>query len=486
MLSINDFFKCEATLNRLRNCGCLSSHPDPFAEWMADHQFPAATLQGHVSGIAHFSHSLKGEEPEMRDIDRHARIFPGEHLPECECRGWRKGSSAKCASCPISRFEKYLSDRRGMDFNTGNFAYTRIHDEHLLWLGEIRGLESSSIGPRSDCLSRFLGWYEKSSNRKDLKELAPREVESFFLEATSGWGNAFKRSLQGTLRGFFDFRREKGHTPRNLRFSVPVIKTYRLSEVPGKIEDGEAARLPESVDRSTGSGKRTCAIPRIPYAYGVRGCQIRALKMKGIDWRKEEIHFPAVKGGKSCSFPLTGEVGNALLGYLRNVGKTSRRSELFLTLRAPCRPLAGSSTLSRIVAAAMAGAGIDSPGGGCHCFRHGFASRMLEQGESFRHIAGLMGHRHIRTTFVHTKIDFDSPAEVALEPPEVEYENDWFPELPGGRNDAFRRAQTAFRFRLPQFRHAAASVRPSSARDGFRRQSAYRSCLPELFRHHGP
>ncbi len=95
-----------------------------------------------------------------------------------------------------------------------------------------------------------------------------------------------------------------------------------------------------------------------------------------------------------------------------------------MTLKAPYTPLTRSETLYQIIATAMAKAGIESPSMGTHCFRHGFASRMLKQGESFKHIADLMGHKHIQTTFIYTKIDFDSLAEVALELPELEYEND--------------------------------------------------------------
>jgi hypothetical protein len=49
-------------------------------------------------------------------------------------------------------------------------------------------------------------------------------------------------------------------------------------------------------------------------------------------------------------------------------------------------------------------------------------SRYQKQGESFKHIADLVGHKHIATTFIYTKIDFNALAQVALELPEVEYE----------------------------------------------------------------
>jgi integrase/recombinase XerD len=111
------------------------------------------------------------------------------------------------------------------------------------------------------------------------------------------------------------------------------------------------------------------------------------------------------------------------LDYLKNARKKCRHQQVFLTLRAPFTPLKKSRTLSQIIRSAMLKAGIKSPTKGAHCFRHGFVSRMLKQGESFKHIADLVGHKHIATTFIYTKIDFNSLAEVALELPEVEYEN---------------------------------------------------------------
>lgn len=254
-LSISDFFKCPVTLNRLQNCGFLSSYLDPFAHWMDKQQFKVFTIRRHVTNVAHLSHSLNGLKPDIEQLNEHIQTFSFKHIPICKC-----------------------------------------------------------------------------------------------------------------------------------------------------------------------SGKRTYAIVQILHTYGVRGCQLRALKLSDIDWHKDQIHFPAVKGGKSCCFPLTAQVGNALVDYLKNARKKCGYPQVFLTLRAPLTPLTKSRTLSQIIRSAMLKAGIKSPTKGAHCFRHGFVSRMLKQGESFKHIADLVGHKHIATTFIYTKIDFNSLAQVALELPEVRYE----------------------------------------------------------------
>ena len=421
-LSINDFFKCPVSLNRLHNCGFLSSYLNPFAQWMAKQQFADFTIRSHITNVAHFSQSLDEIEPDIRDLNDHIQTFLYKHIPSCKCEGRRQPQKTYYISHSLTRFKDFLSDCHGMDFKSENLAYTQIHHEYLCWLSEKFKLENSTIKIRSDYLKQFLEWYKETSNYQALQGLKPYGVESFFIKATSRWGKAYKRSLQATLRSFFDFCHERGYIMQKLRFSLPVIKSYRLSEVPKKIDDNQALKLVDSIDRSTDSGKRTYAIVQILYNYGVRGCQLRALKLSDIDWHKEQIHFPSAKGGKSCSFPLTLEVGNALVDYLKNTRKKCRYQQVFLTLRAPFTPLEKSSTLSTIIRSAMFKAGIKSPTKGAHCFRHGFVSRMLKQGESFKHIADLVGHKHIATTFIYTKIDFNALAQVALELPEVEYE----------------------------------------------------------------
>lgn len=422
MLSISDFFKCPSALDKLYNCGYLSSYLDPFATWLAQQRFSNSTLRSHITNVAHLSHSLKGTFADIQDLNEHIYTFLCKHIPICKCDGWKRVRGTRHVSYSLNRFKGFLSEYLSMNFKLETQAYEEIHNQYLCWLSEIHKLDKGTIRLRSNYLKQFLKWYKETSDYKRLNELKPYDIESFFIKATSQWGRAYKRSLQGTLRSFFDFCHQQGHTPHNLRSSLPVIKTYRLSEIPKKIDDNEALKLLESIDRSNDSGKRAYVIVLILYSYGVRGCQLRALKLKEIDWHKEEIHFPSVKGGKSCSFPLTAEVGNALLDYLQNVRRKSRYQEVFLTMRAPFTPLTESRTLSVIIKNAMQIAGIKSPTKGTHCFRHGFVSRMLNQGESFKHIADLVGHKHIQTTFIYTKIDFKSLAEVPLELPEVENE----------------------------------------------------------------
>ena len=423
-MSINDFFICQSKIDELSNCGILISYLDSFADWLTKQYYPRSEICRHISQVAHFSYYLKGFPiTSIESINDYIDKFLYNHLPHCQCKGWRQPKTSQHYSFSINRFKKYLSQCHGISFKYETFAYAEIHKKYLHWISEKRLLKIRSIESHSHYLKKFLNWYSNESGSKDLRELKAYDVENFFIKSMSRGSKSSKQLLQGTLRGFFDYCFEQRHIPRNLGYSLPTIRTYQLSTVPKSIKDAEAIKLLKSIDRSKEGGIRAYAIVQLLYTYGVRGGQIRALKLEDINWHQDKIYFSPLKGGKSGFFPLTVEVGNALIDYLQNVRKKSHHQEVFLTLKAPISALKTSKCLSMIVGAEMVKAHIQSPSLGTHCFRHGFVSRLLKQGESLKHIADLVGHRRIQTTFLYTKIDFNSLSTIALELPEVENEN---------------------------------------------------------------
>ncbi len=154
------------------------------------------------------------------------------------------------------------------------------------------------------------------------------------------------------------------------------------------------------------------------YTYGVRGGQVRALRLADINWAQNQILFKASKYGKDSLLPLTDEVGEGLLDYLQNSRPAYSYPHVFLTSRAPYHPLPRSSSLSAIVDRRIRAAGIQIPSKGAHTFRHCFATRMLQKDHSLKEIADVLGHRHLGTTFIYTKVDFNALRQVALEWPE--------------------------------------------------------------------
>jgi integrase len=195
---------------------------------------------------------------------------------------------------------------------------------------------------------------------------------------------------------------------------VPTLRTYKLATVPRGLTDEQALKVLRSIDRNTNVGRRDYAITKLLYTYGVRGGQVRALRLEDINWALNQILFRASKHGKDSLLPLTTEVGESLLEYLKSARPRSSDPHVFLTSRAPYHALLHANALSAVVERHLRKAGIELSSKGAHAFRHGFATRMLQQGHSLKAIADVLGHRHLGTTFIYTKVDFNSLKEVAL------------------------------------------------------------------------
>ena len=180
-------------------------------------------------------------------------------------------------------------------------------------------------------------------------------------------------------------------------------------------------RLLASIDRDHPPGLRDFAIILTALTYGVRGIQLRRLRLNDIQWAEEEIHFPPAKQGQALRFPLDTQVANALADYIyyeRN--NHCQYPEVFLTTRSPLRPFRRSGSFSAIVSRRLQQADVQPPEGvsrGLHGFRHAFASRLTGD-VPFKHIADLMGHQDMDSTFTYTNLDADRMAETALPWPE--------------------------------------------------------------------
>lgn len=413
-------FVCPRTLVKLRS-GPLGKLLDGYCDWLLEWGFRRSTIRNHLSNVSHLNSYLEsqkiagGQILSAENVTGFLKEYPLQALP-------RKLSENQLRHLQWStnRFIQYLRQLQLFDSSTKSPIFQPLLDSYLKWMRDYQHAAPGTLDIRSHSLSQFLQWLGSQATAKSMSDLTPETVESFSLSYAKKMGRSARRSMQSALRTFFRFCLQQGLVQRSLDCAVPTLRTYKLSTVPRGLTDEQAKKVLAAIHCDSNAGRRDYAICQILYSYGVRGGQIRALCLQDIDWAADRIFFKALKNGKDSLLPLTGEVGQSLLDYLQNAHPASAYQEVFLTTRAPYHPLSNSNSLAAIISRHIRNAGINCHSKGAHAFRHGFATRMLQQGHSLKEIADVLGHRHLETTFIYTKVDFNALKQVGLAWPKEE------------------------------------------------------------------
>jgi integrase len=177
----------------------------------------------------------------------------------------------------------------------------------------------------------------------------------------------------------------------------------------------------EAVDRSSAKGKRDYAILLLACRLGLRASDIRTLKLDPLPWEDSTLEITQSKTGTPLRLPLTREMGDALIDYLKSGRPQTTHREIFLKVNPRLDPFRGNN-LHHIVTywRLLAGIRFRAPQKrGAHSLRHTLATRLLEKGTPFTTIAEILGHRSLESTRIYTKADVEALRSVALDPEEV-------------------------------------------------------------------
>jgi integrase len=146
--------------------------------------------------------------------------------------------------------------------------------------------------------------------------------------------------------------------------------------------------------------------------YGLRAGEVNRLRLEDFDWEHEVFRVVSSKSGRVRTYPLTRSVGDAILRYLQEARPRSAHRELFLSLRAPLRPIKQSS-LSDVVSKWLRSLHVSLPHYGPHALRHACATQLLAAGLSLKEIGDQLGHTNPESTRIYAKVDLPGLREVA-------------------------------------------------------------------------
>ena len=282
------------------------------------------------------------------------------------------------------------------------------------WLATERRCSPNTLAAYSRDLAAFLEFLGEHLGETPglaaLEALAPADFRAYLALRSNRLGAASRARLMATLRNFFRFLDRRG-LARNA--AILVIRSPKLPRLVPKalsVDDADPVLSAAAVagERSPWLGKRDVALVTLLWGCGLRISEALALKRREAPVEPGTLRVSG-KGGKERDVPVLPAVAEAVRDYLAACPFRL----------APSRPLFvgwyGSALTARSVQWMMgklrARLGLPETATP-HALRHSFATHLLDAGGDLRAVQELLGHAHISTTQVYTKLDFQHLAKV--------------------------------------------------------------------------
>jgi integrase len=283
-------------------------------------------------------------------------------------------------------------------------------------------LRPSTLLLRTTAATTFLDFLH-SSKARTLEQIQVADLSEFVSSRDHLKPRTVAR-IVSDVRCFIRFLSMRGILQKDLSAELPTVRVPRDATIPSVWDQELIVRLLGAVDRSSAKGKRDYAILLLACRLGFRAGDIRTLKLDNLHWAESTTEITQAKTGTPLTLPLTNEVGQALIDYLKLGRPKSAHREVFLKVSPPFGPFGDNDNLHHIIKywRQLAGITFRCPQKwGLHSLRHTLATRLLEKSTPLPTIAAILGHTSLQSTRIYAKADVEALRSVALDPEEVNH-----------------------------------------------------------------
>lgn len=279
----------------------------------------------------------------------------------------------------------------------------------LEWM-RVRNYSARTVENNEASLRFFVSWCEARSLLRPAEVTKPilerYQRHLYLLMRPDGRPQLSFRSQHVRLtavRGFFKWLVRQNALPSNPASELDLPRLpHRLPR--DVLTAEEVERVLAQPDIRTAVGQRDRAILELLYSTGVRRSELVSIRLSDVDHERGTMLIREGKGRRDRMVP----VGERALAWVERYTRDVRPDlvvppdcgALFLTtLGEQLTPDFLTQQVRRFVLAAELG-----KSGSCHLFRHTMATLMLEGGADVRYIQEMLGHVHLDSTEVYTRV----------------------------------------------------------------------------------
>jgi site-specific recombinase XerD len=273
--------------------------------------------------------------------------------------------------------------------------------EFAAWLASERRLARESVRCYRVQARAFLAYLPEPLGLA-LAELDAATVTRYVLDYAAGSNSVWSAKAQLTaLRSLLRFLHVRGLVTTPLVGAVPGVAGWRVAGVPKSLPTAQVEALLAAPDLDTRVGLRDHAVLVTLARLGLRSAEVAAIQLADVEWRAGHVVVRG-KNARVERLPLPAQVGQAMADYVTGGRPRCDCPALFVTARAPVRPLTPEAVRS-IMGRACGRAGL--PRTGAHRLRHTLASELLRAGASLVEIGQVLRHRSQLSTTIYAKVD---------------------------------------------------------------------------------
>ena len=273
-----------------------------------------------------------------------------------------------------------------------------------------RGLSSVTVANYQWHIEKFLTWF--NTQQQIFLEVSVADTDAFLARQGRRWRRVSIATSAKALRAFFRYAEAQQWCRSGIAAAILSPRLFRDETLPAGPAWDDLQQLIPPCDTEQPHAIRDRAILLLFAVYGLRSGEVAKLQLEDIDWALEQITITRTKQRRSQIYPLTHEVGSAIVRYLLEVRPNCSRRELFLTFKAPFRPLSAGS-LYHVTRSRFDRLGVQTPHRGPHALRHACACHLLAEGLSLEAIGDHLGHQNLSSTRHYAKVDLTGLREVA-------------------------------------------------------------------------
>ncbi|MBM2846818.1 MAG: integrase, partial [Bacteroidetes bacterium] len=192
-------------------------------------------------------------------------------------------------------------------------------NRYMAHLRDDHGYVNSTVQRQGCIVDEFLDGitFEEQPNR--LAQVCMADIEGFIQRLGKRMGRVALQKPISVIRHFLRFLAASGAVPQGLDSQIDTPRVYRQEQLPRALPWTIVEAFLHSIDRNTSMGKRDYAMFSLMATYGLRACDVVALKLDDIKWRSGCIRICQTKTGNPLDLPFTNQVSSALYDYLKKI-----------------------------------------------------------------------------------------------------------------------------------------------------------------------